>query len=332
MVAWLLHDLTLGRVSLWAFTVAVSSLGSLRQAVATIVQAATWLAGAVRVGERYLWLKDYAEATIATHQGSAAAPDRLERGLELDRLSFRYAGADRDALSEVSLRLPAGSVVAVVGENGAGKTTLAKLLTGMYDPTTGRVLIDGQNLADLDLEQWRQRCSGAFQDHLDLNLTAAQAVGLGDLARLDDRGAIEQALRDAAAEDVLTALPDGLDTQLGTDADGVGLSGGQWQRLALAWAMMRHQPLLLVLDEHTSALDAAAEDLLFSRYAAASAMAREQGGVTLLITHRFSTVASADLVVVLDTGRVVEVGTHAELIAKGGSYAELYELQAAGYR
>ncbi len=220
----------------------------------------------------------------------------------------------------------------MVGENGAGKTTLAKLLTGMYDPTEGQVLVDGQALSALDLQRWRRRCSGAFQDHLDLQFTAAEAIGAGDLTQLENRAAIERALADAAAEDVLDALPDGLDTQLGVEAGGVGLSGGQWQRIALARAMMRRQPLLLVLDEPTAALDAAAEDLLFTRYAAASALARERGGVTVLITHRFSTVASADLVVVLVGGRVAEVGRHADLIAAGGAYAELYELQAAGYR
>lgn len=332
VLGWLLRDYTRGTVSLWAFSVAVTSVVSLRDAAMTLVQTSAWIAGAVRVGERYLWFKDHAEAAIARHQGGGQPPERLTQGITLAGVSFRYGGADTDALSEISLQRPAGSVVAVVGENGAGKTTLAKLLTGMYDPTEGQLLVDGQALTSLDLQQWRRQCSGAFQDHLDLQFTAAEAIGAGDLTQLENRAAIERALADAAAEDVLDALPDGLDTQLGVEAGGVGLSGGQWQRIALARAMMRRQPLLLVLDEPTAALDAAAEDLLFTRYAAASALARERGGVTVLITHRFSTVASADLVVVLVGGRVAEVGRHADLIAAGGAYAELYELQAAGYR
>lgn len=196
-----------------------------------------------------------------------------------------------------------------------------------------RILVDGTDLADIDLAAWRSRMSGAFQDHAMLELSAQRAVGVGDLDHLDDAGAVERALHDAAAEDVLGSLPSGLATQLGTNwPDGVELSGGQWQRLALGRGMMRTDPLLLVLDEPTSALDATTEHALFERYIDAAHRARRRGAITLLVTHRFSTVAAADIVIVLDRGKVVEMGTHAELVASGGHYAELYELQARGYR
>jgi ATP-binding cassette subfamily B protein len=224
-------------------------------------------------------------------------------------------------------------VVALVGENGAGKSTLVKLLTGMYAPTEGIIRIDGTDLADIDLTAWRQRCSGAFQDHANFELTAGESVGLGDYPHIADEPAIHRALRAGAAEDVLDSLPDGLSTQLGTSwAGGVDLSGGQWQRLAIGRGMMRRDPLLLALDEPTSALDAATEHALFERYAAAAHDAGRRGAVTLLVTHRFSTVAAADIVIVLAGGRIAEIGPHEELMRNQGAYAELYDLQARGYR
>jgi len=236
-------------------------------------------------------------------------------------------------LRDVTLYLPAGSVVALVGENGAGKSTLVKLLAGLYRPTSGRVLVDGADLASFDLSSWRSRLSGAFQDYAQLEFTAGVAVGVGDVANVDDEERVRRALHDSASDDILATLPSGLGTQLGaTWPDGVDLSGGQWQRLAIARGMMRADPLLLVLDEPTAALDPATEHALFERYAHAARAARGRGSVTLLVTHRFSTVAAADLVVVLDRGRVIETGSHHELMAARGHYAELYELQAQGYR
>jgi ATP-binding cassette, subfamily B, bacterial len=224
-------------------------------------------------------------------------------------------------------------VIAVVGENGAGKTTLVKLLTKMYEPTSGAILIDGEPLARMAADEWRSRLAGAFQDFVRFELRARQTVGLGDVPRLDLEPAVAIAIGRAGATDVLERLPAGLDTQLGpTWPQGVDLSFGQWQKLALARGFMRDEPLLLVLDEPTAALDAETEHALFERYAAAARQDAASGRITLLVSHRFSTVRMADLIVVLDGARLVEVGTHDELLAKGGQYAELYGIQAAAYR
>ena len=235
-----------------------------------------WMDGSRRLA----WLEDYAAAVEADADGPV--PAALASGIRLEHVCFAYPGTDRLVLDDLCLELPAGAVVAVVGENGAGKTTLVKLLCKLYEPTGGRILVDGRPLGRMDADAWRSRLAG------------------------------------------------GLDTQLGpTWPDGVEVSFGQWQKLALARGFMRTGPLLLVLDEPTAALDAETEHALFERYAAA---ARAGGGITMLVSHRFSTVRMADLIVVLDGARLVEAGSHAELLARGGQYAELYGIQAAAYR
>ncbi|HVX46459.1 MAG TPA: ABC transporter ATP-binding protein [Mycobacteriales bacterium] len=333
IIGWMLHDTLHGTVGIQAFTVAITAIGALQGISASLVGTVKSTAQSMRAAVRYLWLQDYAEEIRARYAGTQNPPAQLGQGVSLKDLTFRYSGASSDALNGIDLDLPAGSVVALVGENGAGKTTLAKLLTGMYAPTAGRIEIDGTDLADIHLEKWRSRCAGAFQDHSTFEFTAGRAIGIGDLTGgLDDEAEIRRALEDAAAADILTTLPDGLDTQLGTAwPGGVDLSGGQWQRIAIARGMMRRQPLLLVLDEPTSALDAHTEHALFDRYTAAAAAGRRTGAVTVLVTHRFSTVAAADLVVVLRHGGIVETGTHTQLLAAGGHYAELYGMQASGY-
>jgi ATP-binding cassette subfamily B protein len=226
-------------------------------------------------------------------------------------------------------------VVAIVGENGAGKTTLVKLLAKMYEPSSGSILVDDVPLARLPAEEWRARLAGAFQDFFRFEFRAGHTVGLGDVPRMDDRTSVAAAIDRAGAGEVIERLKSGLDTQLGpTWPEGVDLSFGQWQKLALARGFMRDQPLLLILDEPTAALDAETEHALFERYAAAArgTGTSTSGRVTILVSHRFSTVRMADLIVVLDGARLVEVGTHDELMAKSGQYAELYSIQAAAYR
>ena len=280
---------------------------------------------------RLAWLEDYAAAVVATAE--QPAPRRLTRGVRFDHVSFTYPGTERLVLEDVSLDLPAGTVVAIVGENGAGKTTLVKLLARMYAPTRGRILVDGADLAAMSAADWRTRLAGAFQDFFRFEFHARHSVGLGDLPRLDDDPAVATAVNRAGAADVVTRLPAGLDTQLGpTWPGGVEVSFGQWQKLALARGFMRDRPLLLVLDEPTAALDAETEHALFERYAAAVRGDDGEGRITILVSHRFSTVRMADLIVVLDGARVVETGTHEALVARGGQYAQLYALQAAAYR
>jgi ATP-binding cassette subfamily B protein len=282
---------------------------------------------------RLAWLEDYA-ASFET-AADVEVPDRLRGGVRLDRVSFAYPGTTRLVLEDVSLALPAGTIVAVVGENGAGKTTLVKLLAKMYEPSSGAIFVDGTPLARMPAERWRARLAGAFQDFFRFEFLVRQTVGLGDVPRLDEEPAVAAAVAHAGADDVIARLPGGLATQLGkTWPGGVDVSFGQWQKLALARGFMRERPLLLVLDEPTAALDAETEHALFERYAAAARDRRtdDSGRITILVSHRFSTVRMADLIVVLDGARVVEFGSHDELMARRGQYADLYGIQAAAYR
>jgi ATP-binding cassette subfamily B protein len=286
-----------------------------------------WMDGS----QRLAWLEDYAAALSA--DADLQAPERIEEGIRFEDVSFAYPGTDRLVLQDVSLELPAGAVVAVVGENGAGKTTLVKLLAKLYEPTSGRILVDDVDLARVPAEDWRARLAGAFQDFFRFELRAKHSVGLGDEPRYDDAPAVLAAVGRAGAEDVIDRFDAGLDTQLGpTWPDGVEVSFGQWQKLALARGFMRDEPLVLVLDEPTAALDAETEHALFERYAAGVRSDARGGRITILVSHRFSTVRMADLIVVLDGARVVEVGSHAELMAHGGQYAELYGIQASAYQ
>jgi ATP-binding cassette subfamily B protein len=292
-----------------------------------------WMDGS----RRLVWLEDYAASLLAS--ADLHVPAVMRHGIRLDHLSFAYPGTSRLVLDDVSLTLPSGSVVAVVGENGAGKTTLVKLLAKMYEPTSGSILVDDAPLARLRADEWRARLAGAFQDFFRFEFRALHAVGLGDVPRLDDGPAVSAAVDRAGAADVVSHLVSGLDTQLGpTWPGGVDVSFGQWQKLSLARGFMRDTPLLLVLDEPTAALDAETEHALFERYAAAAHAqghgdAGGHGGrITILVSHRFSTVRMADLIVVLDGARLVEMGTHDQLMARRGQYADLYGIQAAAYR
>jgi ATP-binding cassette subfamily B protein len=288
-----------------------------------------WMDGSRRLA----WLEDYAASVAAA--GDQPVPSSLHRGIRLEHVSFAYPGTSRVVLEDVSVTLPAGAVIAIVGENGAGKTTLVKLLAKMYEPSSGSIFLDDTPLARVPAGDWRARLAGAFQDFFRFEFRAGHSVGLGDVPRLDDESAVVAAVERAGAGDVVARLTSGLDTQLGpTWPGGVELSFGQWQKLALARGFMRDLPLLLVLDEPTAALDAETEHALFERYAAAARGTGEgpSGRITILVSHRFSTVRMADLIVVLDGARLVEVGTHEELMAKRGQYSELHNIQAAAYR
>jgi ATP-binding cassette subfamily B protein len=323
-----------GHGSIGEVVLALSLAGQINMHVRSVVGFVNWLIGALRAGRRLVWFEDYVRDTGGPAAGGTAVPERLHQGITFDGVSFTYPGTDTPVLQDVSLTIPAGATVAIVGDNGAGKTTLVKLLCRFYGPTSGRILLDGVNVADLDLMAWRNRVSAGFQDFVRYELLLRETVGVGDLPYIDDAGRIDSAMTAARAGDVVTDLPAGADTQLGKSFDGgAELSGGQWQKLALGRAMMQEVPLLLVLDEPTAALDAATEHALFDRFAsAAHDAARRSGAVTLIVSHRFSTVRMADLIVVVEGGRVTEVGNHATLIARAGTYAELYELQAAAYR
>jgi ATP-binding cassette subfamily B protein len=286
-----------------------------------------WMDGSRRLA----WLEDYAEVVAASTD--TAVPAAIARDITFEHVSFAYPGTSRLVLDDVSLRLPAGAIVAIVGENGAGKTTLVKLLSRMYDPTSGSIRVDGTPLSRMPAHEWRARLAGAFQDFVRFEFTAQQSVGLGDEPRMELQPVVAAAVGRAGATDVVDRLPAGLATQLGpTWPGGVDVSFGQWQKLALARGFMREQPLLLVLDEPTAALDAETEHALFQRYAAAAREPDASGRITVLVSHRFSTVRMADLIVVLDGARVVETGTHDQLMARDGRYADLYRIQARSYQ
>ncbi|MEQ7005547.1 ABC transporter ATP-binding protein [Actinopolymorpha sp. B17G11] len=332
-ILWTLWMAQAGRLSAGDVVLIILVAPQVDQLAGGIAGNVYWMGEIVRSFARYDWLRRYA-ADNSWSGSSDPGPAKLREGITLRDVGFSYPGSDQPVLRDVNLTLPAGSTVALVGENGAGKTTLVKLLARLYDPTTGAVLVDGTDLRDIDPDAWRKRMSAGFQDFVKFELPAREVVGLGDTGRMTDDAAIKAALLRGDAEPVIEGLPSGLDTQLGRKfTGGVDLSGGQWQRLALARAFMRDRCLLLLLDEPTAALDPEAEHTLFERFAEASRIAaRETGGITVLVSHRFSTVRMADLIVVLVDGQVAEAGSHAELLTGGGRYAELFEMQARAYR
>ncbi|MCC6920189.1 MAG: ABC transporter ATP-binding protein [Alphaproteobacteria bacterium] len=254
-------------------------------------------------------------------------PAPLREGFVFENVGFIYPGAERWAVRHLSFRLKAGEVLALVGENGAGKTTLVKLLARLYDPDEGRILLDGHDLKSYDLDALRANIGVIFQDFVRYNLTAAENIAVGRIAARHDRARIEAAARRSLADDVIRRLPGRYDQMIGKRfRNGVELSGGEWQKLAIARAYMR-EAQVLILDEPTAALDARAEFEVFQRFKELS-----ESRTAILISHRFSSVRMADRILVLAEGRVEASGTHAELMAEGGRYAELFELQAAGYR
>jgi ATP-binding cassette, subfamily B, bacterial len=258
---------------------------------------------------------------------NGAALPVAEQGIRLENVSFRYPGKDAWVLRNVDLFVPRGQSIALVGQNGAGKTTLVKLVTHLYEPTEGRILLDGKDLRDWDRRALLERFGVVFQDFNQYQLKLRENVGVGSVAHLADEPRIARAVERGGAQTVVTGLEGGIETPLGRwFQDGVELSGGQWQKLALARAFMREQADILVLDEPTAALDAEAEHAVFERFQELAA-----GRTTIIISHRFPTVRMADRILVLEGGHIAEDGSHAALLAKDGTYARLYRLQAAGY-
>ncbi|HEY3878538.1 MAG TPA: ABC transporter ATP-binding protein [Trebonia sp.] len=322
-----------GAISVGTVLMTVSLIRRSRAQLASAASGSAGMIATLATADRLLWLEDHHAAALAA-AGKEVAPDRLRSAIELRDLSFQYPGTERTVLSALNLTLPAGSTVALVGENGSGKTTLVKLLLGMYTPSSGAILVDDVPLASIAHDSWRSRCTAAFQDFARFALPAVESVGVAELPTLTSEPLAAAALERAGAAGLSDQLPDGLSTYVGGPyTGGHNLSGGQWQKLALGRAMRAPGPLLVVLDEPTASLDAHAEHALFERYAAAAAgYAGENGTVTLLVSHRFATVRMADLIIYLEEGHAVEAGSHDELMASSGRYAELFSLQAAAYR
>jgi len=290
------------------------------------------LIGFSQVASQALYLDDlfsFFQITpeIHTRPDAIPVPRPIRQGFVFDNVGFRYPDAETWAVRHLDFQLHAGEVLALVGENGAGKTTLVKLLARLYDPDEGRILLDGRDLRDYDLDDLRANMGVIFQDFVRYNLTAGENIGVGQVDALDDAQRIRDAARRGMAEEVIQALPGGYQQVIGRRfKQGVDLSGGQWQKIAIARAYMR-QAQVMILDEPTAALDARAEYEVFQRFRELS-----EQRTAVLISHRFSSVRMADRILVLADGRIEASGSHAQLMAEGGRYAELFELQAAGYR
>ncbi len=290
------------------------------------------LIGFSQVAGQALYLDDLfsffeIEPEITSKPDALPVPRPIERGFVFDNVGFRYPDAERWALRGLEFELRAGEVLALVGENGAGKTTLVKLLARLYDPDEGRILLDGRDLRDYDLDDLRSNVGVIFQDFVRYHLTARENIGVGRLEAMGDEQRIREAARRGLADEVIEALPQQYDQMIGRRFNtGVDLSGGQWQKIAIARAYMRDAQVM-ILDEPTAALDARAEYEVFQRFKELS-----EGRTAVLISHRFSSVRMADRILVLGGGKVEASGTHDELMAQRGRYAELFELQAAGYR
>src|SRR5262245_29034414 len=322
-----------GRLSLGEMTLYLVAFRQGQQSFQSVLQAL----GGMYEDTLYMSnLFDY--FAIPTEEKKAPGPVaivRAEEGVRFEGVGFKYpsggdAGADGDkwALRNVDVFVPKGQSLALVGENGAGKTTFIKLLAGLYDPTEGRVLLDGRDVRAWDERELRARIGVIFQDFNEYQLALRENVAFGSVEHLDDELRVGRAVEQGGAKELMATLAGGLDAQLGRwFSGGVELSGGQWQKVALARAFMREKADILILDEPTAALDAEAEHAVFQRFRALAA-----GRTTILISHRFPTVRMADRILVLEAGRVIEDGTHAELLAAGARYARLFALQAAGYR
>jgi ATP-binding cassette, subfamily B, bacterial len=320
-----------GAASIGSVVLVLTAGQQLHTQIGGVLGASGALFRVIEIMRHYGWLASYVEQY---DQPGTVSPGRvLSRGIELEGVSFRYEGSADEAVSDVTILLPAGSVVAVVGENGAGKSTLVKLLCGLHRPSAGRILVDGVNLSDLRAETWRASLSGAFQDFVRLEVLARESVGVGRIEAADSVPAVRESLARADVAELEGELPEGLETPLGRAfLQGIDLSGGQWQKVALARAMMRDRPLVLVLDEPTYSLDVESERRVFEWFARVASTDSPTGTITVVVSHRFSTVRTANLIAVMHDGRLVEVGSHSDLLRSNGPYAEMYRIQAEGYR
>ena len=315
-----------GTISVGGLTLYVQAADGVSQAFSAL------LSGLQSMYEHQLYLKTLFE--LLDFQPQVRAPESpvpmrhpMAEGIEFRNVTYSYEGKDEPALKDVSFKIARGETVAIVGHNGAGKTTLVKLVARLYDPQEGQVLIDGRDVREYDPDELRGEFGVLFQDYVSYQFSARENIGIGRVERLDDTSAIAAAANKSGASTVIERLPQGYDTVLGKWFDGgVNLSGGEWQKVALGRAFMR-EAQILILDEPSAALDAKAEYELFSRLRELA-----HGRTAIFISHRFSTVRQADRILVFEEGRLIESGTHAELLELGGRYAELFNLQAASYR
>jgi ATP-binding cassette subfamily B protein len=318
-LGWMLHQTIVGRVKLGDLLLCFQAFQQCQSLLRSLLE------GAGKIYRSLLFIENLDDflkiepAILPGFGGEAGLP--VKQAIRFESISFTYPGGFHRALDRFNLDIPRDKVVALVGHNGAGKSTLIKLLCRFYDPDEGRVLFDGVDLRELDLEALRHRIAVLFQDPVHYCATASENIAFGDIGRLFDQRGVHQAARDAGALDPIERLPDSFETVLGKWFGGAELSGGEWQRVALARAFFR-QASLIVLDEPTSAMDSWAEQDWLNRFRTLTA-----GKTALMITHRFTTAMHADIIHVMDKGRVVESGSHAQLVALGGAYASSWRAQ-----
>jgi ATP-binding cassette subfamily B protein len=322
---WIVITTIAGTITLGAMTMYLLLFRQGQSAVAAIL---TSVSGMYEDNLYLSNLYEYLEQPVPTRVGSLTKGPTPARGLEFENVSFTYAGASEKALDGINLQIKPGESLALVGENGSGKTTLIKLLTRLYEPTEGRILLDGLDLNKWDVEALRQRIGVIFQDFGRYQFTVGENIGAGDVRYIDDKQRWEAAARTGLAAPFIEDMPDGYETQLGRwFKGGRELSGGQWQKVALSRAFMRSDADILVLDEPTAAMDASSEAEVFEHFRTASS-----DKMTILISHRFSTVRAAAQIIVIHQGKILERGNHESLLAQDGQYAHLFKLQARGYQ
>jgi ATP-binding cassette subfamily B protein len=324
--ALILRRALVGGLSVGDLTLMTGAFSRARSIMESLVS------GLAGIAEQSLFIKDLfdffdTKPGIVSKPGALPVPQPIRHGFEFQNVSFRYEGSEKNVLHNVSFRLDAGEKIALVGENGAGKTTLVKLLARLYDPTEGRILLDGIDLREYSVEELRHEIGVIFQDYMRYDMLAAENIGFGRIEKAEDAGRIERSAEKSLAAPVIKSLSQSYRQMLERRFEGgVDLSTGQWQKIALARAYMRDAQIL-ILDEPTASLDARAEFEVYQRFVELTA-----GKMAILISHRFSTVRMADRILVLERGSIAEQGSHRELLALGGKYSELFELQAAGYR